>query len=66
MLFVLYCIIVGVLGGERHGDKGYYIQPTIFTDVTVPGERGLRGVTRIHIHKHVSIYKTKAKERACI
>jgi len=23
-----------VLGGERHGNKGYYIQPTIFTDVT--------------------------------
>ncbi|BCR90131.1 aldehyde dehydrogenase family protein [Aspergillus chevalieri] len=22
------------LGGERHGDKGYYIQPTLFTDVT--------------------------------
>eukprot|EP01013_Petalomonas_cantuscygni_P030774 TRINITY_DN56822_c0_g1_i1.p1 TRINITY_DN56822_c0_g1~~TRINITY_DN56822_c0_g1_i1.p1 ORF type:complete len:492 (-),score=143.88 TRINITY_DN56822_c0_g1_i1:271-1746(-) len=21
-------------GGERHGDKGYYIQPTVFTDVT--------------------------------
>lgn len=21
-------------GGERHGDKGYYIQPTLFTDVT--------------------------------
>lgn len=21
------------LGGERHGDKGYFIQPTIFTDV---------------------------------
>lgn len=20
------------LGGERHGDRGYYIQPTIFTD----------------------------------
>ncbi|KAM0450718.1 hypothetical protein ACHAPV_010327 [Trichoderma viride] len=22
------------LGGERHGDKGYFIQPTVFTDVT--------------------------------
>ncbi|ODM14449.1 Aldehyde dehydrogenase [Aspergillus cristatus] len=22
------------LGGERHGDKGYFIQPTLFTDVT--------------------------------
>uniref|UniRef100_A0A7S3PT89 Aldehyde dehydrogenase domain-containing protein n=1 Tax=Aplanochytrium stocchinoi TaxID=215587 RepID=A0A7S3PT89_9STRA len=22
------------VGGERHGDKGYFIQPTIFTDVT--------------------------------
>lgn len=21
-------------GGDRHGDKGYYIQPTVFTDVT--------------------------------
>ena len=21
-------------GGKRHGDKGYYIQPTIFTDCT--------------------------------
>lgn len=21
-------------GGNRHGDKGYFIQPTIFTDVT--------------------------------
>jgi len=21
------------IGGERHGDKGYYIQPTVFTDV---------------------------------
>lgn len=20
-------------GGKRHGDKGYYIEPTIFTDV---------------------------------
>ena len=20
-------------GGERHGDKGYFIQPTVFTDV---------------------------------
>lgn len=20
-------------GGSRHGDKGYYIQPTVFTDV---------------------------------
>jgi hypothetical protein len=24
------------LGGERHGTEGYFIQPTIFTDVT-PG-----------------------------
>ncbi|CAD6446952.1 9c68798b-bb37-48c1-8420-e263ab7674ad [Sclerotinia trifoliorum] len=23
-----------VTGGERHGDKGYFIQPTIFSDVT--------------------------------
>ena len=23
-----------VLGGGRHGDKGYHVQPTIFTDVT--------------------------------
>ncbi|KAH8695221.1 aldehyde dehydrogenase domain-containing protein [Talaromyces proteolyticus] len=23
-----------VLGGERHGTKGYFIQPTVFTDVT--------------------------------
>jgi aldehyde dehydrogenase (NAD+) len=23
-----------ILGGERHGTKGYFIQPTIFTDVT--------------------------------
>ncbi|KAM0482558.1 hypothetical protein ACHAPX_003077 [Trichoderma viride] len=22
------------LGGKRHGDKGYFIQPTVFTDVT--------------------------------
>ncbi|SAM05924.1 hypothetical protein [Absidia glauca] len=22
------------LGGERHGDKGYFIKPTVFTDVT--------------------------------
>jgi len=22
------------VGGDRHGDKGYYVQPTIFTDVT--------------------------------
>ena len=22
------------LGGDRHGDKGYYIKPTLFTDVT--------------------------------
>ena len=22
------------LGGERHGTEGYFIQPTIFTDVT--------------------------------
>lgn len=22
-------------GGQRHGDKGYFIQPTIFTDVQV-------------------------------
>ena len=22
------------VGGERHGDKGYFIQPTLFTDVT--------------------------------
>ena len=21
-------------GGERHGDKGYFIQPTVFSDVT--------------------------------
>jgi acyl-CoA reductase-like NAD-dependent aldehyde dehydrogenase len=21
-------------GGERHGDRGYFIQPTVFTDVT--------------------------------
>lgn len=21
------------IGGERHGDKGYFIQPTVFTDV---------------------------------
>ena len=21
-------------GGDRHGDKGYYIQPTVFSDVT--------------------------------
>jgi aldehyde dehydrogenase (NAD+) len=23
-----------LMGGERHGDKGYFIQPTIFSDVT--------------------------------
>jgi aldehyde dehydrogenase (NAD+) len=23
-----------VTGGERHGDKGYFIKPTIFSDVT--------------------------------
>jgi acyl-CoA reductase-like NAD-dependent aldehyde dehydrogenase len=23
-----------VVGGKRHGDKGYFVQPTIFTDVT--------------------------------
>ena len=22
-----------VFGGERHGDKGYFVQPTVFTDV---------------------------------
>jgi len=22
------------IGGERHGDKGYFIQPTIFSNVT--------------------------------
>jgi len=22
-----------VTGGNRHGDKGYFIEPTIFTDV---------------------------------
>ena len=21
-------------GGERHGDKGYFIKPTVFSDVT--------------------------------
>merc|ERR1712216_570019 len=21
-------------GGDRHGDKGFYVQPTVFTDVT--------------------------------
>lgn len=21
-------------GGDRHGDKGYFIQPTVFSDVT--------------------------------
>ena len=23
-----------VIGGGRHGDKGYFVQPTIFADVT--------------------------------
>jgi aldehyde dehydrogenase (NAD+) len=22
------------VGGERHGDKGFFIKPTVFTDVT--------------------------------
>lgn len=22
-----------VFGGGRHGDKGYFVQPTVFTDV---------------------------------
>jgi len=23
-----------VIGGERHGDRGYFIKPTVFTGVT--------------------------------
>lgn len=23
-----------VLGGKRHGNKGYFVQPTLFADVT--------------------------------
>ena len=24
-----------VTGGKRHGDKGYFVEPTVFTDVSV-------------------------------
>lgn len=31
---------VSVITGSRHGDKGYFIQPTVFGDVTMDMEIG--------------------------
>ncbi|GAD97745.1 aldehyde dehydrogenase [Paecilomyces variotii No. 5] len=49
-----------LVGGERHGEQGYYIQPTVFTDVT----QDMKIVQEEIFGPVVSIQKFKTEEDA--
>ena len=51
-----------IAGGKRVGDKGYFIEPTVFADVKV---RCLRSSVECHSHACISIAELRQQAAGC-